>query len=189
MLKPFYQGKVDTFCAVYAVLNALLLTHGIRTLKARDIFNETLMGLAARPDALRAVLDQETDYVGLVDGMLRVQSRAFPLDVRQPYAPGSAPTAEEVWELCRAWLGGGDRRAIIFRFLRHYAPDGPALNKHWTVADSLQDDVLHLFDCSHEAEAILNVRRDSFVTRAEDVRAGRLLHIQPDTLRLLRLPF
>ena len=29
MLKPFYQGKLDTFCAIYAVLNALRLTHGI----------------------------------------------------------------------------------------------------------------------------------------------------------------
>ena len=37
MLKPFYQGKLDTFCAIYAVLNALRLTHGIRTLKAREI--------------------------------------------------------------------------------------------------------------------------------------------------------
>ena len=47
MLKPFYQGKLDTFCAIYAVLNALRLTHGIRTLKAREILNDTLMALAA----------------------------------------------------------------------------------------------------------------------------------------------
>ena len=40
MLKPFFQGKLDTFCAIYAVLNALRLTHGIQTLKARDILNE-----------------------------------------------------------------------------------------------------------------------------------------------------
>ena len=25
MIKPFYQGKLDTFCAIYAVLNALRL--------------------------------------------------------------------------------------------------------------------------------------------------------------------
>ena len=25
MLKPFFQGKLDTFCAIYAVLNALRL--------------------------------------------------------------------------------------------------------------------------------------------------------------------
>lgn len=49
MLKPFYQGKLDTFCAIYAVLNALRLTHGIRVLKARDILNETLLALAGSP--------------------------------------------------------------------------------------------------------------------------------------------
>ena len=48
--------------------------------------------------------------------------------------------------------------------------------------------MLHLFDCSHEAEAILNVRKDSFVTRADDICEGKLLHIQPYTIRLLRLP-
>ena len=73
MLKPFYQGKLDTFCAIYAVLNALRITHSIRVLKARDILNETLMALAMSPEAFRAVLEQETDYCNLVDGMLRAQ--------------------------------------------------------------------------------------------------------------------
>jgi hypothetical protein len=75
MLKPFYQGKLDTFCAIYAVLNALRLTHNIRVLKARDILNETLLGLSASPEAFRAVLEQETDYCGLVDGMGRIMAR------------------------------------------------------------------------------------------------------------------
>ena len=91
MLKPFYQGKLDTFCAIYAVLNALRLTHGLRVLKARDILNETLMGLAATPQAFRAVLEQETDYCALVDGMLRVQRRSFPLEIRQPFAVTAQP--------------------------------------------------------------------------------------------------
>ena len=53
----------------------------------------------------------------------------------------------------------------------------------------MNDEILHLFDCSHEAEAILNIRKDSFVTRPEAVSQGRLLYIQPGSLRLLRLPF
>lgn len=188
MLKPFYQGKLDTFCAIYAVLNGLRLTHNIRVLKARDILNETLMGLAASPEAFRAVLEQETDYCGLVDGMLRIQSRSFPLEVRQPFTDEDDPSVDQVWECCRTWLAPGSGRAVIFRFMRHLTVDGPPVNRHWTTADSLADDVLHLFDCSHEAEAILNVRKDSFVTRANDIREGKLLHIQPYTIRLLRLP-
>ena len=102
MLKPFYQGKLDTFCAIYAVLNALRLTHGLRVLKARDILNETLMGLAATPQAFRAVLEQETDYCALVDGMLRVQRRSFPLEIRQPFAVTDDPAPAQLWECCRA---------------------------------------------------------------------------------------
>ena len=188
MLKPFYQGKLDTFCAIYAVLNALRLTHSIRVLKARDILNETLMALAASPEMFRAVLEQETDYCALVDGMLRAQGRVFPLDVRQPFGTDQDPSAAQVWDCCDNWLNGGSNRALVFRFLRHITPEGPAVNRHWTTADSLKDNVLHLFDCSHEAEAILNVRKDSFVTRAQEVGREKLLYIQPETIRLLRLP-
>ena len=111
MLKPFYQGKLDTFCAIYAVLNGLRLTHNIRVLKARDILNETLLGLAASPEAFRAVLEQETDYCSLVDGMLRIQSRSFPLEVRQPFTDEDDPSVDQVWECCRTWLAPGSGRA------------------------------------------------------------------------------
>ena len=130
MLKPFYQGKLDTFCAIYAVLNALRLTHGLRVLKARDILNETLMGLAATPQAFRAVLEQETDYCALVDGMLRVQRRSFPLEIRQPFAVTDDPAPAQLWECCRDWLNPADHRAVIFRFTRHLTADGPAVNRH-----------------------------------------------------------
>ena len=189
MLKPFYQGKLDTFCAIYAVLNALRLTHGIRVPKARDILNETLLALANSPEAFRAVLEQTTDYCGLVDTMLRVQSRSFPLDIRRPFAAGESPSRDAVWECCGQWLASGSGRAVIFRLVRHMTPDTPPVNRHWTTADSLQNDILHLFDSSHEAEAILNIRKDGFVTRSEDVSGDCLLHIQPATIRLLRLSF
>lgn len=189
MLKPFFQGKLDTFCAIYAVLNALRLTHGIRVAKARDILNETLLALAGAPEAFRAVLEQKTDYLNLVDGMLRAQSRTFPLEVRAPFSAGAQPSTGELWRVCRDWLTPPGGRAVIFRFMRSLTPEGPPVNRHWTTADRVDDEILHLFDCSHEAEAILNIRKDSFVTRPDAVSDGRLLYIQPDSLRLLRLPF
>lgn len=189
MLKPFYQGKLDTFCAIYAVLNALRLTHGIRTTRARDILNETLMALAGNPDALRAVLTQETDYLQLVDGILRAQKHKFPLEVQAPWDEQAQPDENEFWTACRRWLDGGAKRAILFRFLRHMTPDGPAVNRHWTVADRINDSVLHLFDCSHEAEAIQNVHRVEFVTHPSRIATGRLLFIEPRTVRFIRLPF
>ena len=185
MLKPFYQGKLDTFCAIYAVLNALQITHSIRVLKARDILNETLLELAGDPAAFRAVLTQETDYVFLVDGMLHTLARAYPLEVIRPCAAGDS--LDRVWDVLRDWLTGAPNRAAIFRFLRHYSPEGPAKNRHWTVADRLDGNTVHLFDCSHEAEAILNLPKDACVTRPDEVSGGKLLVVQPETLRLVRL--
>ena len=107
MLKPFYQGKLDTFCAIYAVLNGLRLTHTIRVLKARDILNETLMGLAASPEAFRAVLEQETDYCGLVDGMLRIQAVPFRWKCASPLQTRTTP----LWIRCGNAAAHGLRRA------------------------------------------------------------------------------
>lgn len=191
MIKPFYQGKLDSFCAIYAVLNVLRLIHGIRTLKAREILNETLLGLAANPDALRAVLEQDTDYVGLVDGMLRIQHRRHPLKVAQPWVEADHADEEEFWRNCRIWLkeGTAGKRAVIVRFMRYLKPDGPPVNRHWTVIDRINDSSLHLFDCSHEAEAVLHIRKQDFVTDESRVSQERLIVIQPHTARFIRSSF
>ena len=135
MLKPFFQGKLDTFCAIYAVLNALRLTHGIQTLKARDILNETLLSLAGKPGALRAVLEQDTDYMQLVDDMIQARQQRYPLLVEKPFAEGEAVSPDALWEACREWLAPGEGRCILFRFLRHLTPETPPMNRHWTCAD------------------------------------------------------
>ena len=134
MLKPFYQGKLDTFCAIYAVLNGLRLTHNIRVLKARDILNETLMGLAASPEAFRAVLEQETDYCGLVDGMLRIQSRSFPLEVRQPFTAEDDPSVDQVWECCRTWLARAAAPTAAACTAQPFAPLTPSDRSRMPIA-------------------------------------------------------
>lgn len=193
LLKPFYQGKLDTFCAIYAVLNALRLTHGIRTLKARDILNSTLLSLSSRPAEFQAFLNQETDYLSLVDSMLDDAKNAMPLEIIRPFDNKNEVEKKDFWKECCEWLGTEQapkpNRAIIFRFLRHMDPGKAPLNRHWTTADRVRDDVLHLFDCSHEAEAILNIHKNSFVISSAEVDKNHLLCIQPNTVRFLRLPF
>lgn len=189
MPKPFFQGKLDTFCAIYAVLNALRLTHGLQTLKARDILNETLLSLAERPGALRAVLEQDTDYMQLVDDMLQARQPRYPLLVEKPFAEGENVPPDVLWETCRAWLSPGEGRCVLFRFLRHLTPETPPMNRHWTCADRMDERRMHLFDCSHEDEAVTRIAREDFVTRAPDVRRGKLLVVQPHSLRLLALPW
>lgn len=192
MLKPFYQGKLDTFCAMYAVLNALKLTYGIRTLKAREILNDTLLNLAINISDFKAVLNQDTDYINLVDRMFLAISERMPLIIEKPYKNLIIPTPEDLYDIFKSWLGYNDKkiqsRAIVFRFIRHISPNSPALNKHWTTIDYLYNDMIHLFDCSHEAEAILNIKNNSFVTNHDRIDETHLLYIQPESIRMIKLP-
>lgn len=192
-LKPFFQGKLDVFCSMYAVLNGLRLTHGIRTLKARDFLNETLLGLATNPAAFRAVLNQETDYIALVDTMLRVAAKKYPLQCVTPFPAGTFPDVPGFWEACSSWLNSGGvpaaNRAIIFRFSRFDKINEEPLVRHWTTVDTINEETLHLFDSSHDAESIQNINKANIATLRRDVNEDRRLYIQPDSVRFMRLPF
>jgi hypothetical protein len=188
-MKPFYQGKLDVFCAVYAVLNGLRLTHGLLALAARDILHDTLLGLAGNAAAFRAVLEQRTDYHPLVDAMLQAQSVNYPMNLRIPFNPpergGSVPSREELRSAVAEWLDGALRRAVIFRFFRHLTPSDPPVNRHWSVISHIEDGRLKLYDASHEPEAIQHIAADAFVTRPEDIGSGALLYIEPHSLRFI----
>lgn len=186
MLKPFYQGKLDVFCSIYAVLNALQITHGLRISRARGILHDTIMALADKPAVLRAVLDQRTDYVELVDGLLRAQEKVFSIDVTTPFLGANAlPSPEKLRTACEDFLNGGPNRAVIFRFLKFLFAGTEPVNRHWTTLDAVNGGTLHLFDCSHEAAAIVNIAPDAYVTRVADVDADRLICIEPRTVRFV----
>lgn len=193
MLKPFYQGKLDVFCAMYAVINGLRLTHKIHTLKGRDILNNTLFGLAGEPKLFRAVLDQKTDYVFLVDRMLALIQKKYPLEVARPFGAENLPDAQVFWQTCQEWLNPNgapaENRAIVCRFCRYQKLGEAAIVKHWTTVAKMDDTFMNLFDSSHEADSIRNIRRDNIAVSQRDVDAARFLHMQPDTARFLRLPF
>ncbi len=209
-MKPFFQGKIDVFCAIYAVLNALKVTHHIRTLHGRDIFHEALMGLAQNPKVFRAVLEQQTDYIALVDAMLSIQSKKMPLIVEKPFENIPNPSEEEVWERISQWLAPNVLKGepsllngvtkinqnnlmghcVIFRFLRYLMPQGEPVNKHWTTAYYINDKGLQFFDCSLEESAIYSITLGSFATNTKDVCAEKLCCIDTSSIRFLapRIP-
>jgi len=191
-MKPFYQGKLDVFCAIYAVLNGLRLTHGLRTLKARDILHQTLLALADNKTAFKAVLDQETDYIPLVDAMLQVHSINYPLRVQAPFPPpeegNGTPGPEETWQAIQEWLDGNPRRAALFRFFRYLQPQDPPVNRHWSTISHLEDESLRLYDASHEPEAVQRIGKHEFVTNTADIRQGQLVYLDPHSLRFMEKP-
>jgi len=188
-MKPFYQGKLDVFCAIYAVLNGFRLTHGLRTLQARDILHQTLLALADNKAALKIVLDQETDYIPLVDAMLQVHSINYPLRLEMPFPPpaenSSVPGPEETWQAIHDWLDGSLRRAALVRFFRYLQPEEPPINRHWSTISHLEDGSLRLYDASHEPDAVQRIGKHEFVTSTADIRQGQLLYIEPHSLRFM----
>lgn len=191
MIKPFYQGKLDTFCAIYAVLNALRLLCGIRTVKARDILNSCLLSLGVRPAEFQAVLNQTTDYVSLVDRLLDELKKPWRLEIVRPFQSQEDISVERFWQTCQMWIGGENASrtgaTVIFRFMRFLVPEKPPANRHWTTVEYISEEMLHLFDSSHEAEAILNIRKDGFATCEREVSPERLLLIPPESARFIRL--
>jgi hypothetical protein len=187
-MKPFYQGKLDVFCAIYAVLNGLRLTHGLRTLQARDILHETLLALADNKAAFKIVLDQQTDYIPLVDAMLQVHSLNYPLRVETPFLPileDGLPDPEETWQAIQSWLDGSLCRTVLFRFFRYILPEDPPVNRHWSTISHLENDSLRLYDASHEPDAIQRIGKHEFVTNTADIRQEQLLYLDPHSLRFM----
>lgn len=187
-MKPFYQGRIDTFCALYAVLNAFRITHGIRTLKARELFNDTLMLLIKNPEEFLAVLNQTTDYINLVDDMLERIAAKLPIVIEKPFISYPNVTVEQFWDVCRSWMDAGTQRTGVFRFLRFFDSSDQALVKHWTAISSINESTLSLYDSSHDAEAIQHLHPERIITDIKDLNKDRDILVQVDTLRLLRLP-
>lgn len=153
-MQPFYQGKIDNFCAMYAVLNALQVLFNIGPHQARRIFNRNLSYQAQDAENFRKILEHKTDYYALVDDMLSdVRQHEFPtLKVQAPFTAESS--SEEVWETLRSCARPPMPLVSVFRFLRITPPSERAYVDHWTVGHYMDMEGLHFLDCSLEACAL-----------------------------------
>jgi hypothetical protein len=96
-LTPYHQGHLDFFCAVYALINALRLTHGLRLEQAREILNRTLLEISQKPPLWTAFLQDQTDFYWLVDYILGRFCRRGRLALRMAKLPPfpARPEAEQ----------------------------------------------------------------------------------------------
>ncbi len=78
-LRPYHQGQADFFCALYAVINALVITYGIGLGTARQIFSTTLGKISEHPFLWRSTLNNETDFYWLVEYLLGFSFSSGPL--------------------------------------------------------------------------------------------------------------
>lgn len=185
--EPFYQGQLDVFCAVYAVLNAVKITHNINAILARNILHNAIMELALQPEVLSSVLEQKTDYIFLVDKVLASIMQVFPLKVEKPFPQmNNLPSPEHLFNSCEAWLSKGVYRAVILRYLQYRNAEQRAINKHWTTVHVVENNILHFFDCSHKKHVILQAKLSEYTTDLNKISADRLMYIQPSSIRFIQ---
>jgi hypothetical protein len=182
-MHPYFQGQLDVFCAIYAVLNGLVITHRLRAEAARSILHESILDMAKDPENFRQLLDQTIEFHDLVDRILNREVLRQNLLVRDPFGPRPIAPQEQVWDQLERWLGL-PRRAAVLRFVRPLPLPGEPLVRHWTTAGEIRDGAVVLFDCSQEKSAIHEIGKSRMVTDPENLRPGQV-YVDPSSIRLM----
>ena len=88
-MRRYLQGTLDFACGIYAVINALSLTHGLDLSGARAIFRETHLDVAARPALWADYSANTTDHYWLVRHTLErwCSTPPYRLAVHCPFGP------------------------------------------------------------------------------------------------------
>ncbi|MDR1125945.1 MAG: hypothetical protein LBM64_07820 [Deltaproteobacteria bacterium] len=110
---------------------------------------------------------------------------------------------EELWPLLQSWLplrrlfgglsgfgppgapggeGGQQTRCLLLRFHRYLYMETLPVVSHWSTGREFAGDVLHLFDCTADKEAIHSLSFRETAASPAQLGAGRLLQLEPDSL-------
>lgn len=181
-MTPFFQGKIDNFCAAYAVLNAMRLIHGVSALQARALFSDLLLSQSRDEKAFRAILNHGTDYVDMVDAFLDQIAERFPLRVSAPFDAETA--CGDMWEALVEYACPEQGRSAVFRFRRYEAFSVRPRADHWTTAYRMEGGVLRFFDCSLEPDGLYHLTRQ-IMKDDVDQRVMEYVLVPPECVRLV----
>src|SRR5512135_1300739 len=127
-MRPYRQGNLDSFCGVYAVVNAYrLLTHCASS-EAQFVFNQSIETLAKKRRLKKAILSG----LGRNDMMLILGGLAG-VTVSAPWWGKECPTLDEFWLALQDASG-----SLILSI------DG--VHDHWTAIRSITRKQITLFD-------------------------------------------
>ncbi len=188
-MREFHQGSIDTFCAAYAVLNALQITHGIKALEARVLFNELLLTLAQDTMIFTKVLTLKTNYVAMTEFFLEHAAKKYPIKVTKPFKISDKVNAEMFWETLSQNLDPDNNKTAIFQFEKRISTINEPIFAHWTTTWAVEDKELHLFDCSPERNAIKRLHKNNvhfeLLPRNSEQVSGEYFCINAHTLSLI----
>jgi len=136
MLLPFEQGKLDSLCGLYGIVNAERKINNSTTHQSQFLFNRMIQYLEKKK-VLSAML---------VNGMLLKHIKPILNNVvgervpyqRMPFAGMPNPDLTTFWNTTTDFLSEGDKRAVLVCFSGYY--------EHWTVIHDITDRQIQLFD-------------------------------------------
>ncbi len=174
LARPHYQGKLDNFCAMYAVINGLKYLKNISSMQAKVVLTEALHFEAKDAAAWLKVLNHETDYHKLVLRMSQLWQKMYNYKHFLPFPPeehGFMPlsffqeeydairqnvdmkkpeiTKDALWQ-CFMENTVPSKRVVIFRLCRFVPGQVGPLVDHWTTIGQATKDTLYFYDCSLE---------------------------------------
>ncbi len=170
-----FQGEIDVFCALYAVLNVLRRLYGLGLLESRDLFHETLVYEAQDIFNWCAILEQKTDYLKLVEAMLQRARKKYPLNIHQPFARQKNVSATKIWDcIVQNAQESKAPTSLLFMFIRHLDVEKKLEIRHWTSAHILDKNKLVLFDSSRNKGALKVIEKDKIVPSYEELQLGKV---------------
>jgi hypothetical protein len=136
MLVPFEQGKLDSLCGLYGIVNAERKINNSTTEESQVLFNQIIKYLE-RKKLLGSML---------VDGMLLKHVKPILTGVvkervrhqRLVFAGVHNPDLTTFWEETSAFLNSNPKRAVLLCLTGYY--------EHWTVIREITDRQMQLFD-------------------------------------------
>lgn len=86
-MQRYYQGQLDFFCAIYAVINALTALYGLNLSQARALFATMLSDISTHPGLWHATLMNKTDFHWLTEHMLHAcgKGQSYPVRAFRPF--------------------------------------------------------------------------------------------------------
>ncbi len=183
-MRAFSQGSIDTFCAAYAVLNGLQITHGIKPLDGRTLFTKLVLALSKDQTILTKVLTLKTNYIAMTEMFLEISKLSYPLRYSRPFTKKN-PTKEEFWGILGNHLDPDNKKTALLQFEKRLPLASEPIFAHWTTAFEIVDDELILFDCSPEPNAItrLNIHNSKFEPSV--MVSGEYIRINTQSLILI----
>lgn len=195
-MEALFQGKLDNFCALYAVLNAMQRTHGISHWEARKLFHAGLISFSQDVESWEKIVCNRTDYIAEIQSFITViRNEGSPIHYTQPFPDGKASIAD-VLDVVRQWSpvdkhkgptlfeqAGG--KGVVLQFKRYLPFRGAPLISHWTAVKEYAGSEIRFIDSSLEKIATHALPENGFCTREEELKQGQLFLINPATIYLL----